>query len=145
MDSKAPLKTFTEVFKDQDDNEVKVETTQILGFRGIKLQAKLTRAIMPLFSGVKSDSFDAEVSVKYLLENLTESKVEELIKDLVVNTTVDNKDLSNKGNFDLVFAGNYKLLFATLKFIIEKNNFFGGSDIGIMIKKLENLIPMSQK
>ena len=145
MDSKASLKTFTEVFKDQDDNEVKVETTQFLGFRGVKLQAKLTRAMMPLFAGVKSANFDAEISVKYLLENLTEAKIEELVKDLVANTTVDNKDLSNKGNFDMVFAGNYKLLFATLKFVIEKNNFFGGSDIGNMIKKLENLIPMSQK
>ena len=150
------LKTFTEIFKDQDKNDVRVETVQFMGFRGLNLQTTLVRLALPLFSGIKSFKrdlgnidIDSGTVINHLLSNITESKVSQLVKDLIANTTVDNKDLSVKANFDFMIAGNYTLLFNIIKFVIEKNNFFGEGGIGTMfnqmMEKLDKMQSMPQE
>jgi len=141
--SEQKVKTFDKVFHDQEDNEVAGTTSQFLGTRGIKLQTKLARLVMPLMSGVKSvKSMDLDTSkmVEHLLTNLTESKVIELIKELMGHTMLDNKDMTKSANFDFMFAGNYQMLFEVLRWVIDVNNFFGKGGIGAMIEKVKERI-----
>lgn len=153
------LKTFTETLIDQDENSVEVSLTQFMGFRGIKIQTRLLRLVVPIFSGVKSFSGNASSSlfdkmrnldidtntiVKHILENVTETKVDELIQDLVSCVSVNGKDLSVKANFDFIIAGNYKLLFKILTLVIDKNHFFGLSGIGDVMSLLKENSPISQ-
>jgi hypothetical protein len=142
------------VFKDQDGKDVNVETTQFMGFRGLILQSKITKLMTPLISilkgietpslkGIKKSNilFDTNDLVNHLCKNLDDNIIIDLIKELVASTTIDNKDLSNSDIFDIIFAGNYDLLFKTIRFIIDTNNFFGKGGIGKIITKINSMLP----
>ncbi len=133
----------------RDGSTVKVETTTFAGSYGLKLGAKVGLLMLPLMlpgmsATDKKSLLDQKVDFGKVAGNLTnamnEDKVLKTIMEFVGSTLVDGRPLVKKTEFDEIFAGNYKLLFEILKFILEVNfgDFFEGGGIVEMVK---NMIP----
>ena len=133
--------------------DAKYTTTTLPARKGVQLAAKLSKLLGPTIArlgGAKSvgslvdgESSEALASaIDALVARLDEDDVLAVILDVLSTTTrvgvVEeggkpvSMSLSEAGNFDLVFAGNYGELMSALKFVAEVNlpSFFGSGRIG---------------
>lgn len=149
------LKSFNEDFVDQNNEKLNVEVVLFGGFQGLKLQSKMARLALPMlkifkgfekFKGLsqldtEDLNLDTSSFVDSLLQNLTEDVIASLFKELLSKVSVNGLNISDESNFNNVFAGNYALMVKIVKFVIDKNNFFGGGGIGKMISSAMSMLP----
>lgn len=114
----------------RDGTEAKVSTTTFAGSYGVKLAARVGLIILPMMIPTMSSedkksllkqNVDFSKIAKTLTTTMSEEKVLSTIMEVVKSTIVNGKDLGKKPLFDEVFAGNYKLLFNIIKFVLEVN------------------------
>ena len=144
----------TELTNEKGDS-VKIETTQFLSSQGVELQAKIVRMIIPVAGvalgstnsnkSILDQDFDIGKITETLMLNFTEKKVLGLIMEIISLSRLDGKELGKKEIFDIEFAGDYMLLFNTVKFALEANfgDFFGENGIGKYISKYIKKIPIN--
>lgn len=147
------IKIHETTLTNRDNISVKVIVSDFPARQGARLGANLLRILASFIKAAPKDSktdnrnflerdIDFTQLSQALVDNLEETKILSLILNLVTFTRVDGQEISREEIFDTVFAGDYGLLFAILKFILEVNfkSFFGNKDIG---KALSSLPPIS--
>lgn len=126
-----------------------VEVTKFGGTRGLRYQLKLAGMLKDVIKDILPSEDEFKLSDLSNLSNLniplvklvegllgllsikSEQETMDLIKGLLQETTIDGKDLNDKGLFDEVFAGEFGLLYKTLLFVLKVNySFLSESDIG---------------
>jgi len=122
----------------------KVEVAAFPARKAIKIQIKLARFIAPLLANIDTSdtskitqSLNSSTIASALKGSLDEEKIEKLILELLEVTTIDNKVIGtgNEPQFDIIFAGEFGLLFDVIKFVLEVN--FGSflEKLGVTSKK----------
>lgn len=119
-----------------------VQVTTFGGTRGLMYQIKLAKLLKNVIKDVLPSDIEIKISdlssltnldlplpkiiegILGLFSTLSQQDTMELVKGLLEETLIDNKELSNKGLFDDVFAGEYKLLYQTLLFVLQVNYSF---------------------
>lgn len=148
------VKTKETQVENNEGDQFAISTTTFLASKGIELQSRLVKFVIPLFGAIPKKPKDIESILEQdvdfskvtqsLMVNFTEKKVFNLIFDLCNSTTVNGQDLSKKPLFDTIFSGEYLLLFKTLKYIMEVNfsDFFVENGI---ISSIMEMIPKTEK
>ncbi len=134
----------------EDFDGLRVTTTMLQPIPGAKLQAKLARALAPAVSSMKGldvKSFDKMLAMDLaslgpvlaaLFAELSDSMVETLIRDSLINTFVvgpDDKgvsrrtDLTNLEAVNQAFEGKLAAMYKVIAFAWKVNfaDFFGGA------------------
>lgn len=128
----------TESFKIKSNDKVEnVSITTFSAFKGLNFGRRILHLISPILKTL--DSGDKKVDITTLKNQLSKSKInmdklvdalmsstedsklENLIFELVQTTSVGKHDLCEKEKFDNIFADNYGFLFEILKKIFEMN------------------------
>ena len=142
--------------KDSEDKIMKVEITNFLGSTGVKIFAKLTKMVLPVFGAIKIRSslkemidqdLDLEKITQHLISNLDDDKIYDLIVELMQSTFIDGQDLSDNAVFDSVFAGEYGLLLQILRHVLEVNysSFLGKKGIKNWMNQAKSMIPKANE
>lgn len=135
---------------DKKKKSVNIICSDFPARKGLAIAQRLGELVTPLLSivdskNIKSKSIslmDIDVNMSTLADALSKSigdpDLLHLIMDLMSFTRVDGQEVNIPEVFDIVFAGNYELLFKVLKFILEVNfkSFFGGEAIGKILSKM---------
>ena len=141
------IRTITKQEKDSQKKTVMIETTTLPGSIGVKLQARIGLNLIslaaPLMRSKDKESLldhnvDLDAVSSSLTSNMGEDSVLQLLLDILQCTMIDGSDLSKVENFDMVFSGEYGLLFRVVKFVLEANfgDFLAEKDIKKFVKKM---------
>jgi hypothetical protein len=136
----------------RNGDEAKISTTTFAGSYGVKLAARVGLIILPLMipsmstdeKSVLNEKVDFNKIAKTLGSGaMSEEKILNTVLEIMRSTLIDGKDMGKKPMFDEVFAGNYKLLFGVIKFILEVNygDFFEEGGIFEMMANQMQTIP----
>lgn len=146
------IKTEQTTLQNREGEDVSVETTTFVGSLGVELFSKVFLIVMPIALPILNQTGDKSVMSKdidldkvagSLSTRMNEKEILRTIMNILGSTTIDGQEIGKKSNFDLVFAGEYMLLFKVLKFVLEVNfgDFFGENGIGAYME----LIPTNLK
>lgn len=142
------INNYNTTLKSKRGADVKVEVSDFPTSQMIDLQIELSSIIIPMLAGIelkningkidwnaiKSANINVELVVKGLLSSLNSHRILTLIYSLLSFTRVDGKEVNKKEIFDIVFAGEMKLLFEVLLFVMKSCfgdfNFFPPKGIG---------------
>jgi hypothetical protein len=134
------------------ETQVDGHQLQIVQFpagRGIKLQARVGKLILPVLGSILGESFkggnisgkdlkgllDANVDVSkalsVLAESVDEDRLYQLVLDLLSSTKVDGSDFVTAKIFDEIFTANYTLAYKVAFAVVKANGFFDLSGIGL--------------
>lgn len=143
------IETHETTLTDKDKKSVKVQCSDFPARLGLRLATRLMAFMTPFLSVIdfidskdNKKTLDKDIDMSKLSEALSHSIDDEKILRLIISlmsfTRVDGQEVNQVEVFDIVFAGNYGLLFGTLKFILEANfkTFFGGKAIGKILSKM---------
>ena len=143
--------------KTKQIDERSVSVTQFPARIGLKIKLRIARMIGPglasatgmLQSGIEAE-FDSKV-LAYAVGQLVDSMgndvtVDFIVKDLMQGTRLDDKEI-NDAVFDIEFAGNYKLLYKIIGYILEVNygSFFENLNIGNLTSKFSSFANPAKK
>ena len=111
---------------------------------GLGLQVRLVKTVLPIVP--TDNNSDTITKMAEGLSGLTDDAVIELVLDLLKQTTVDGKPVGEDAHFDIVFSGEFGLLFDVIKFVLEVNYKSFLEKIGLMKKGSSrlNLTPKSK-
>lgn len=138
---------------DKKKKSVNVICSDFPARRGLEIAQRLGELVTPLLSIVDSKNInsksisimDIDVDMSILADALSKSignpDLLKLIMDLMSFTRVDGQEVNIPEVFDIVFAGDYALLFKILKFILEVNftSFFENEAIGKILSKMMSI------
>lgn len=151
------IKTETRSLIDAQGGVHEYLVTQFVASEGFRLQARLSKLVAPLMSGIKLEingglesaeiALDTAAIVECLLGQLDDAQLLGLVMALFKSTRRDGQEM-DKAMFDGAYAGNYGEMAAALGFIIEANGFFGlgggGGNLLSRLKSLNFLVPLTQ-
>lgn len=139
--------------KEEVIDGLKVHVTQLPAIRGLKLQLKIGKLIIPLISKLDDGSkktnneksiLDTNIDMNVLgkaLEGLATKLSEDVFLSLVYQilegTTVDNHLVDSEDKFNLVFEGKLLAMYKCLKLVLEVEfgDFLGVGGIGKSLKR----------
>ena len=110
---------------------------------GLGLQVRLVKTILPVIP-TDGNTNDTISKMAEGLSNLTDEAVIDLVLDLLKQTTVDGKLVGEEAHFDIVFSGEFGLLFDVIRFVLEVNYKSFLEKIGLM-KKGSSTINLAPK
>ena len=123
----------------------KVEVTQFMAVRGIKLKARLYKLALPVIAVVFKDAgkvkdvmeatLDLPVLIQTAASSLDPDVFFQLLLDLLSSTTVDGQGV-DQHRFDDLFVGNYFFAYKIAAEVIKANGFF---EIGSITGLLTNM------
>lgn len=112
-------------------------TTQFMATHGLKMQIRIGKLFGAAIGQLATENEESLGNfLKMLFDRMSEEETIPLIKDLLRNTKVNNKDLIKE--FDDNFAGNYMELFDVIAFVVQVNygSFFENGGFGSLLTKI---------
>ena len=108
----------------QESKEIsgkKVLVTKFPGRQGLMLKLKLLKIVLPIIPKEESSGSDVMGNIATTLTEHADEEIFDLILQLLNQTQVDNKAVGEEHHFDIVFSGDFGLLYEVITYILEVN------------------------
>ena len=121
----------------KDISGVKVQVTKFPGRMGLMLKLKLLKIVLPIIPKDESSGSDVMSNIATALTNHADEEIFDIILELLNQTIVDNKPVGEQAHFDIVFSGDFGLLYEVITYILEVNykSFLDMIGMGEKVKK----------
>jgi hypothetical protein len=114
-----------------------VQVTKFPGRQGLALKFKLLKMVLPIIPKDETSGADVMSNIAKALTEHTDEEIIDIILELLGQTLVDNKPVGEEVHFDMVFSGDFGLLYEVITYILEVNykSFLDMIGMGEKVKK----------